>query len=214
VFWLSRVSTERAASFLREVALKPGDTEVRKQALYALSRSSAPRARETLRRVAASNDSDLEVRSQAIFWLGQQGSPEDLDYLRALYPKLGSQKLKEQLVSTIARRKGSGDWLLGIALDPKESMENRTTALFWAGQSGAPVEQLVGLYDKTSDKQMKEQLINVYRQRGTGPAFDKLLDIAKNEKDADLRRNAFYWLSRSKDPRALKYIEDLLAGKP
>jgi HEAT repeat protein len=165
-----------------------------------------------MRQVAASNDTDTEVRSQAIFWLGQRGTPEDLDFLRGLYPKLQNRELKEQLLSTMARRKGSSDWLLGIALDPKEPMDNRATALFWAGQGGAPVEQMVALYDKTSDREMKEALINVYRQRGPGPAFEKLLDIAKHEKDPELRKSAFYWVSRSKDPRVDKLLEDLIAG--
>lgn len=213
VFWLSRVNGDRATGFLRDVATKPGDAEVRKQALYALSRSTVPAAREAMRQVAT-NDADEEVRSQAIFWLGQQGTADDIDFLKGLYPKLTSRNAKEQLLSTIARRKGNADWLLNVALDPKESNENRTQALFWAGQGGAPIEQMIGLYDKTNDHDMKESLINVYQRRGAGPAFDKLLDIARTEKDMDLRRSAFFWISRSKDPRAQKLVEDLIAGKP
>jgi HEAT repeat protein len=214
VFWLSRVNTDRAAGFLREIAVKPGDSEVRQQALYALSQSNSPTARETLRQVAASTDTDVEVRAQAIHWLGSRGSTEDQEYLRSLYGKLDSRKLKDQLLGSMARRKGNGDWLLGIALDPKESIELRKQALYWAGQSGAPAEQLVALYDKTNDREMKEQLVYVFQQRGTGPAFDKLLDIARNEKDMEIRKNALYWVTRSKDPRALKLIEDIIEKRP
>ena len=64
-----------------------------------------------------------------------------------------------------------------------------------------PQEQLVSLYDRVSDRDMKEQLIFVFQQRGSGPAFEKLLDIGRNEKDKDLRSKAVFWLSRSKDPR-------------
>ena len=43
-----------------------------------------------------------------------------------------------------------------------------------------------------------------------GADIDKLLDIARNEKDVEVRKDAIFWLSRSKDPRATKLIEDLL----
>jgi len=210
VFWLSRVSGEKSAEFLRDVALKPGDVEVRKQAVFSLSQSNTAAARETLRQIASGSGVDAEVRGDAIFWLGQRGSAEDMDFLRALYPKLDSRDLKDKVLYAASRRKGSGPWLLDIATDPKEPIDLRKQALFWAGQGGAPVEQLVALYDKTTDQEMKKQLVFVYQQRGVGPAFDKLLDIARNEKDTEVRKDAIFWLSRSKDPRATKLIEDLL----
>jgi hypothetical protein len=210
VFWLSRVNGEKAADFLRDVALKPGDVDVRKQAVFSLSQSNTAAGRETLRQIASGSDVDAEIRGEAIFWLGQRGTAEDMDFLRALYPKLSSRDLKDKVLYAASRRKGSGPWLLDIATDPKETIDLRKQALFWAGQGGAPVEQLVALYDKTSDTEMKKQLVFVYQQRGTGPAFDKLLDIARAEKDTDVRKDAIFWLSRSKDPRATKLIEDLL----
>ena len=36
------------------------------------------------------------------------------------------------------------------------------------------------------------------------------LRMTRNEKDADVRKDAIFWISRSKDPRATKLIEDLL----
>ena len=112
-----------------------------------------------------------------------------------------------------SRRKGSASWLLDVANDPKESIELRKQALFYAGQGGVSAEQLASLYDKTTDRDMKKQLVFVYQQRGSGPAFEKLLDIARNEKDVEVRKDAVFWLSRSKDPRVAKLIEDLI-NKP
>ncbi|AHG87843.1 hypothetical protein J421_0306 [Gemmatirosa kalamazoonensis] len=210
VFWLSRVSGDKAAEFLRDVALNSGDVEVRKQAVFSLSQSNTPAGRETLRQIATTSNVDAEIRGEAIFWLGQRGTAEDMDFLRTLYPKLTDRDLKDKVLFAASRRRGSGGWLLDVANDPKETIELRKQALFWAGQGGAPVEQLVGLYDKTTDPEMKKQLVFVYQQRGTGPAFDKLLDIARTEKNADVRKDAIFWLSRSKDPRVAKLIEDII----
>jgi HEAT repeat protein len=210
VFWLSRVNGDKAVEFLRDVALKPGDPEVRKQAVFSLSQSDTPPAHETLRQIAGSPNVDAEIRGEAIFWLGQRGTAEDMEFLKQLYPKLDNRDLKDRVLFAASHRKGNASWLLDVANDPKESIDLRKQALFWAGQGGVPVEQLVSLYDRTTDHEMKNQLIFVYQQRGSGPAFDKLLDIARNEKDVELRKQAIFWLSRSKDPRVAKLIEDLI----
>jgi hypothetical protein len=101
---------------------------------------------------------------------------------------------------------------MNIALDPKESIEMRKQALFWAGQSGgATTESFAQLYDKMTDHEIKNQLIFVFSQRGRDPkAVDKLVDIAKTEKDKELQKQAVFWLGQSRDPRAVKYLEELI----
>jgi tetratricopeptide (TPR) repeat protein len=210
LFWLSRVNGDKAIELLRDVALKPGDPEMRKQAVFSLSQNGSATARETLRQIATTPNADAEVRGDAIFWLGQRGSAEDMDFLRTLYPKLESRDLKDKVLFAASRHRGNGAWLLDVANDTKETTELRKQALFWAGQGGVPVEQLVALYDRTTDQEMKKQLVFVYQQKNGGPAFEKLLDIARNEKDTEVRKDAIFWISRSKDPRATKLIEDLL----
>jgi hypothetical protein len=88
----------------------------------------------------------------------------------------------------------------------------RKQALFWAGQSGgATTESFAQLYDKMTDHEIKNQLIFVFSQRGRDPkAVDKLVDIAKTEKDKELQKQAVFWLGQSRDPRAVKYLEELI----
>jgi hypothetical protein len=40
--------------------------------------------------------------------------------------------------------------------------------------------------------------------------MDKLFDIAKNEKDAELRKKAIFWLGQSHDPRVQQFLIDLI----
>jgi hypothetical protein len=37
------------------------------------------------------------------------------------------------------------------------------------------------------------------------------MDIARTDKDRDLRGKAVFWLGQSKDPRAVKFLEDLIS---
>ena len=43
--------------------------------------------------------------------------------------------------------------------------------------------------------------------------MDMLFDIAKNDKDPELRKKAIFWLGQSHDPRAVKFFEDILLKK-
>jgi len=62
-----------------------------------------------------------------------------------------------------------------------------------------------------TDTEIKEQTIFVFSQRQHDPAaMDKLFDIAKNEKDPELRKKAIFWLGQSRDPRAQQFLIDLI----
>ena len=104
----------------------------------------------------------------------------------------------------------NGRWLLGVARDAKQPVELRKQALFWAGQGGASIADLAGLYAAMPDREMREQLIFVYSQRDEPAAVDKLLDIARREPDKELRKKALFWLGQSSDPRAAKALQDII----
>jgi hypothetical protein len=67
------------------------------------------------------------------------------------------------------------------------------------------------MYEETTDREMREQLIFVYSQRRRDTAaMDKLIDIARNETDRELRNKAIFWLGQSKDPRAIRVLEEII----
>jgi hypothetical protein len=100
---------------------------------------------------------------------------------------------------------------MDIALNPKEDIELRKKALFWAGQSGVAISEMSTLYNRMNDTEMKEQIIFVLSQRQSDrAAMDKLFDIAKNEKDSELRKKAIFWLGQSRDPRVQQFLMDLI----
>ncbi len=57
---------------------------------------------------------------------------------------------------------------------------------------------------------MKDQVIFVLSQRRDPVAVDKLLDIAKTDKDPELRKKAIFWLGQSHDPRVQQFLLDLI----
>jgi hypothetical protein len=57
---------------------------------------------------------------------------------------------------------------------------------------------------------MKEQVIFVASQRSETEIVDFLMEVARDEDDAELRQNAVFWLGQSKDPRIAEFLLSLI----
>jgi HEAT repeat protein len=213
VFWLSQVHTDRAVSVLSDILHKSSDEELREKALFALGQSDGDRGTTILRSYASDASQPSKLRSKAIFWLGQQkGGVANAQFLRDLYAKLTDDDLKNQTLFAISQGSASdrAEWLLQLAQRGNESIDNRKRALFLAGQAGASTQQLSRLYDSLPPGELREQMIFVFSQSRDPAALDKLISIARTDKDTDSRKKAIFWLGQSHDPRAIKAITEVL----
>ncbi len=216
VFWLSEVDDERAVEALEGVLRRAADEELAKRAAFALAQHESARAAAAMRQAAENEQFSVELRKQVIFWLGQaeEGMRENVEFLQNLFGRLQNQELKERVLFAVAESdvRDAAGWLMDVALDEQQDMEIRKRALFWAGESGAPIEQLVQLYDRMQDREVKERLLFVYSQRDESAALDKLIDVARNEPDTELRKKAIFWLGQSDDPRAAEALMEIISG--
>ncbi|HEY8484467.1 MAG TPA: HEAT repeat domain-containing protein [Longimicrobiales bacterium] len=212
VFWLSQVPSERAVSALEEVLEESDDPALLDRAIFALSQHRSPRASQALRRFAEKEDAPEDLREKAVFWLGQHRSPENAELLRSLFRRTTSPGLKEKILFSLSQTPAPDNqrWLLEVAADPEEPLEVRKKALFWAGQGGAPIEDLLSFYDRIEDRGVREQLIFTYAQRKDPAAVEKLMEIVRTERDRDLRQKALFWLAQSDDPRVVEFFQQIL----
>jgi HEAT repeat protein len=212
VFWLSQVGSERAVGALDSILRTSTDRRLQDKAIFALSQQDSPRARQALRTYAERADAPESLREQAIFWIGQSGGPESGTYLRQLFGRVKEEELRKKILFSVSQMGGqeNGKWLLGVARDRAQPLETRKQALFWAGQGGASMADLSGLYGTLDDREMKEQLIFVYSQRDEPAAVDKLLEVSRRDPDPELRKKALFWLGQSNDPRAAKALQDII----
>jgi HEAT repeat protein len=211
VFWLSQVPG--STPLLEEILKGNSDENIKEKALFSLSQQNEPRAQQVLRDFALRESENPDLREKAIFWLGQRRSSDNTQFLRNLYGQIKNEDLREKILFSLSQQRGAGNeqWLMNIAVDPKEDIELRKKALFWAGQSGVAISELSALYNRMGEAEMKEAIIFGLSQRQSDrAAMDKLFDIAKNEKDAELRKKAIFWLGQSHDPRVQQFLIDLI----
>jgi HEAT repeat protein len=213
VFWLSQSNSERATEVLEQILLRESDTELQKKAVFALAQGRSDRSQAILRDFIRRRDADDEVRGEAIFWLGQSKNAANSAALREAFATLDDDDAKEKVLFSLSQNRSpeNSRFLLERAKDRTLDGDLRKSALFWAGQSGAPVKDLAEIYDTAGDdSDLREQVIFTLSQRRDEPAIDKLLDIARKEPDRELRRQAIFWLSQSRDPRVAKLLEEII----
>lgn len=212
--WLGQSRSARAVSALDSIAATTNDDDILSKAIFALSQSHDERSDAALRRIAADEHKSVHARTQAIFWFGQSHrDPEDMRFLRDLFSRAQSEEIQSSIIQAMAQAHTSESmrWLLDLARDKSISTEARKNALFWAGQNGADLRQLVSLYDEMRGQtEIQNQLIFVFSQRRDRDAIDKLMDIATNDPDRDLRKQAIFWLGQSHDSRVQKFLLDLI----
>lgn len=188
-------------------------TWLAKESMSALARSGDPRARQYLRTAVKRTDLPDEVRTVALRALGQDyATAQDAALLREVYPTLTSDRTRESVFSALAEMGGTENtrWLLALAQNGNEPIQTRRRAVDAASRAGAPIGDLIKLYDTTTDPNMKESLINVYMRSGDKAAVDKLLTIVKGEENITVRRRAISQLSRSEDPRIKAALQDIV----
>jgi HEAT repeat protein len=211
---LAESDSDEAVSRLIRLSAETTDTWLARKAIFWLGQTRDDRAHETLRSLVRRESADDDLRAEAIFALGHgSASSEDAAFLRGVYSSLKSGRLKEKIIQSIAQIEGEEnvEWLLSLALDGGEALEQRKKAFFWAGQSDAPGAPIVKAYDRLNDRELKEHAIFVLSQRDEDDAsLDKLIDIARRDPDHGLRRKAIFWLGQSDDPRAHQLIRDLV----
>lgn len=202
---------EGIPAFIQMVNTSP-DLWLGKRAMTTLASSGDPRAREALRAVADRASVNEEIRLAAIRGIGgSYATGQDATFLRQLYTKYPSLAIRESVIGSVASVGGRENmqFLTNVAANPAEPAELRGAALRAAGTAEAPIADLVGLYARV-DRPLKEQLIAVYGRRTEPAAIDKLIAIARTDEDTMLRRRAISQLSKSKDPRVVAALRDII----
>ena len=211
VRWLSSVRTDEAVAALDSILQQSDDDGIRRSAVLALSQHRSARAAEILQAIASNDTVPKDLRSYVIQWMGQRRG--NSEFIRNLFTTLDDPDLKERALFALSQRRSAenASFLLAIALDENEDMGLRTRALFHVGQMRGVNAELYELYGRVDGRELKEQLIMVYGQRGRDSvAVEQLIAIASTEEDSHLRNRAIFWLGQTRHPRAAEFLRELI----
>jgi tetratricopeptide (TPR) repeat protein len=236
---LGATNDDSVIDALRDFALNSPQPEIVEASLYALSKHAGERAIGVLSDIAISGKM-ATPRKLAIASIASRPGEPAVDALFRIYDADQSLEIRKAVISGFANRKSerAGNKLLEIARG-SDNVELRKAAISAISRRGGDkaIEFLLSLYDTEKNEELKDQIIN---SLGSGSMFyfatpvvtasgettiatggsarmndqrvvRKLIEIAKDQQaPMERRKRAIGWLSRSKDPEVLKFLEDLL----
>ena len=216
--WLPRVAGDAAIPQLEELLRTSADEQTQRAAVSALGAMDSEAARRAIRAVIERNDAAERVRYDAIASIardrdGRQASAEEIAYLRALYGRVPTTRLKEAVLSAVSRVPAAENeqFLLGIARNANEPAQLRAAALQRLGRmQTVKVEDIARLYDVADSRGMREQILSALSQRSEPEAIDKMMEIARRDTDPRIRSYAFSLLGRSNNERAKALLKEII----
>ena len=185
--------------------------EVRSQVLRALSEREEPRARAKVLDIARTGETP-ELRIEAIRRLGNSHRVGIEDLLQ-LYSTETNLQIKQALLRSFAESNDprATPKLFEIARG-NDAMELRGYAIRVLGHKNDPtiLDQFVSMYDAEQNDQLKMMLLRAFAESPQKNAVRKLMAIARNDPSVERRKLAVRYLGQSRDPEAMKFLEDLL----
>lgn len=150
--------------------------------------------------------------------IGPVSTRDAVDYLMSVANSSSSSKIGSEAIFPMTLADSVVIWpgLLRLARDSSRPNSIRSQSVFWLGQIAG--EKITGsLADLTGDaavdRDVREQAVFALSQRPHGEGVTALINIARNNRDKEIRRKALFWLGQSRDPRALALFEEILSRR-
>lgn len=153
---------------------------------------------------AAKSEKNESLRREAIRQLGLVHGTGELEQL---YQAEGSSEVRREILQAFFLA-GDAKRLVAAAQGEKDP-ELRRTAIRNLGlvHSDDSAKALKTIYDKESDRGLKEEVLNAYFLQGNAAA---IVAVARNEKDPELKRAAVQKLSLMHSKEATDFLMELL----
>jgi HEAT repeat protein len=218
VSFLARAPGDAGIAALEGILRTEKDERIQRAAVHALVSSDNPRARTAVRALTDRADTPIALRVEAINSLASdRATTDDAAYVRGLYAKADSDRLKNAIVNAVARIGGSENdqWVMSIVRNKNESSAVRANALArFTRSASVSTADLAKLYDDSAESlEIRRRIVSILGSRSDSASTDKLIEIVKNGTVVSLRTQAINALASKKDPRATQLLTDILDGK-
>ena len=202
---LMHMEPAQAIPALEKVLAGNGSRRLKERALFVLSQSDSPRAREIVVRVAKTGQ-PIELRREAVRTLGIAGEPEDIAALAGIARDAGAPPEVREAVVEAYLISGRSEELVTLATtDPDPNI--RRKAIEALGASGE-LPALRQLWKTEKDPALRAKLLEAF---GVAGDVDTLAKAARESTDPRLRRKAIEGIGITSGPEASRVLRQLYA---
>ena len=212
---LGSTNDERALDVLREIAMGAAfaDESPADSAIHALASHDNARAVAVLGEIATRGQ-NVKARTHAIELLSRRRGENVVDELLRLYDAIPDVAVKKYVVAGLGNRKDARalNKLIEVARTASD-VQLRRQAIHAIPNRGdeQDLDVLLSLYDAERENDLKNHLLGAIGRYQNQRAYQKLMQIVRNPAEPlERRKSAINYLSRSKDPGVMKFLEDML----
>jgi hypothetical protein len=212
---LTGVKPNESVALLESLAAG-ADRKISNPAISAIGMHRDPAADAALDRFTASSQTE-EVRREAVFWLGNARGRRGFETLERILKSDPSDRVRERAVFALTQNKETGavPEIVRVAREDS-STRVRGQALFYLAQTATrqiSEEAIRRAIDSDPETEVKKKAVFALTQIRNGDGVPLLIEIARTNRNAVVKKEAMVRLGQSKDPRAVKFFEDLLATR-
>jgi HEAT repeat protein len=217
VVWLSGVNSADSVRVLsRLVTERESETDsgqpVVEGALAAIAMHGDEAADQALASFAAA-DRPEKLRSHAAFWLGSARGMPGLRVLEGMAKTDPSDRVRQQVAFafSVSGEARAVDDLIRMAHEDG-SGRVRGQALFWLAQKAGhrAAQAISDAIENDPDTETKRSAVFALYNMPHDEGIPLLIQVARTNRNREVRKQAFFWLGQTKDPRALAFFEEVL----
>jgi HEAT repeat protein len=200
VRYLGEINSPESRQALSEVYGTTADPEVKRNILRSYM---VAHDRDHLV-AAARQEQDQSLRVEAIRQLGNMRAD---DALAELYARESSAEVKKQIIRSLGNT-GNADKLMSLA-QTEQDPELRRTAIRTLGnlRRAETGPRLIALYEKEQSPDVRKAVIDALFIQSNATA---LVDLARKERDVEIKKELVRKLATMKDKEATDYMLELL----
>ena len=216
---LANFESPEVAEVLKNFLSESNDSEVQDAAILGLYHQDSDESNRALIDFA-SDGSKAEIPRQRAAVLVAERLTEGS--VRGVFDRLDSDVVKRAYLGVVGARVETGElgdasWLLPVVADSGESEDVRAAALeAWSRQPSLDLDQVERTYRMLTSAEMRDKFLYALYQKAESDeenadaVIDKMIELARQETDPEVRRRAIYWLGRTGSDRAAAFLQEIL----
>ena len=167
---------------------------------------------------AVTPDCDIDTTGATLVWLSNVTPEESVTWLSSLVSQAASgtdaaNHVTQPALGALALHAADAATtpLIGFARSHPVPRV-RGQALFWLAQRAGDrsVATIADAIDRDPDTDVKKRAVFALSQLPKDEGVPKLIEVARTNRNPAVRKQAFFWLGQSKDPRAVRFFEEIL----
>jgi HEAT repeat protein len=208
-YWLTNISPAESITWLRtQITWQRNDSPIMMIGLH--RDAAADQALDAL----TTDTEPVETRKRAALSLGSSRGAHGVARLKQMLTTEKNQDVRDRVVLALSQSKDpqAMPLVIDVARNDKDA-HIRGQALMWLAQRAAAQvsrEAIEHAIANDPEQSVKERALNALGQMPNGEGVMTLIEVAKSNKDANLRKRAMQQLGQSKDPRALDFFAQVL----